>query len=115
MNPQLIRVPALSEHEAQELFLLELDAKAPTEEELIISKALVQRMGCLPLVIHAVAQRLKATREPLARFARDFAAGPRLRDLETFKAVVDQLQSACEEEVCGSRLLYFLRLRSYRH
>jgi hypothetical protein len=94
MNPQVIRLPLLSAREAQELFLLELDKKNPTQNDLKHSMELVQRMDFLPLVIHAVAQRLKATEEPLAKFARAYATGPKLRDLDTYRAVVDQLNTA---------------------
>lgn len=92
MNPQVIRIPLLSAREAQELFLLELDKKNPSTDDLKNSMDLVQRMGFLPLVIHTVAQRLKATGEPLAKFARGYASGPKLRDLDTYKSIVEQLK-----------------------
>jgi len=94
MNPQVIRIPLLSAREAQQLFLLELDKKNPTTDDLKNSMELVQRMGFLPLVIHAVAQRLKATEEPLAKFTRSYASGPKLRDLDTYKFIVEQLKFA---------------------
>lgn len=94
MNPQVIILPLLSAREAQTLFLLELDIKKPSTDELMITMELVQRMGFLPLVIHAAAQRVKATGEPLAKFARHFASGPKLRELETYKYTVDQLAAA---------------------
>ena len=93
MNPQVIRIPLLSAREAQELLLLELDKKNPTTDDLKNSMDLVQRMGFLPLVIHTVAQRLKATGEPLAKFARGYASGPKLRDLDTYKSIVEQLKT----------------------
>lgn len=92
MNPQLLQLPLLSPREAQELFLLEIDAKQPTIEDRRIAMDLVQRMGFLPLVIHAAARRLRATEEPLARFARHFNAGPKLRDLDTYKEAIHQLE-----------------------
>jgi hypothetical protein len=94
MNPQVIRIPLLSAREAQQLFLLELDKKSPTTDDLKNSMELVRRMGFLPLVIHAVAQRLKATGEPLAKFTRSYASGPKLRDLDTYKVIVEQLRFA---------------------
>lgn len=94
MNPQVIRIPLLSAREAQQLFLLELDKKNPTTDDLKNSMQLVQRMGFLPLVINAVAQRLKATGEPLAKFTRSYATGPKLRDLDTYKVIVEQLRFA---------------------
>ncbi len=94
MNPQVIRIPLLSAREAQQLFLLELDKKNPTTDDLKNSMELVQRMGFLPLVIHAVALRLKTTGEPLAKFTRSYASGPKLRDLDTYKFIVEQLRVA---------------------
>jgi hypothetical protein len=106
MNPQVIRVPLLSAREAQDLFLLELDKKNPTQDDLKNSMELVQRMGFLPLVIHAVAKRLKATDEPLAKFARTYATGPKLRDLDTYKSIVEQLKVAGAVEALN--LIYVL-------
>jgi hypothetical protein len=93
MNPQIIKLPLPSAREAQQLLLLELDKKEPfLKDDLKHSMELVQSMGLLPVVIHAVAQRLKATDEPLGKFARSFAAEPRLRGLGAYIAVVDQLK-----------------------
>jgi hypothetical protein len=93
MNPQIIKLPLLSAREAQELLLLELDRRKPfSTEDLKHSMELVQSMGLLPLVIHTVAQRLKTTDEPLAKFARSYASEPKLRGLGAYVAVVDQLK-----------------------
>jgi hypothetical protein len=88
-----MKLPLLSAREAQRLLLLELDKKEPfMKDDLKYSMELVQSMGFLPVVIHAVAQRLKATDEPLGKFSRSFAAEPRLRALDAYTAVVDQLK-----------------------
>ncbi|RDL32574.1 uncharacterized protein BP5553_09030 [Venustampulla echinocandica] len=93
MNPQIIRLPLLSAREAQQLLLLELDKREPfSKDDLKHSMELVQAMGLLPVVIHAVAQRLKLTDEPLSKFARRYASEPRLSGLGAYKAVVDQLE-----------------------
>lgn len=92
MSPQVIKLPLLSAREAQTLLLLELDKKDPTKDDLLHSMELVQAMGFLPVVICAVAQRLKATDEPLAKFARHYAAEPKLRGLGAYTAVVEQLK-----------------------
>lgn len=99
MNPQVIRIPLLSAREAQELLLLEIDKKNPTMDDLKASMDLVQRMGFLPLVIHMVAQRLKATGEHLSKvafskFARAYVSDPKLGDLGPYKDVVEQLKVA---------------------
>ncbi|KAI9743262.1 MAG: hypothetical protein M1818_003108 [Claussenomyces sp. TS43310] len=94
MNPQVIKLPLLSAREAQDLFLLELNRTNPSSDELNQAMELVQRMEFLPVVIHAGVQRLNATGEPLARFARHYATGPKLRGLETFNDVVGELESA---------------------
>ena len=98
MNPAVIRVPLLSAREAQELFLQELGRKNPTTDDLDEAMKLVQRMGFLPEVIHVAAKRLKSTQEPLAKFARAYASGPKLRALDTYVAVVEQLRKSGAEE-----------------
>jgi hypothetical protein len=56
------------------LLLLELDKKEPfSKDDLKYSMELVQSMGFLPVVIHAVAKRLKTTNEPLSRFAKSYS------------------------------------------
>jgi hypothetical protein len=113
MNPQIIKLPLLSAREAQELLLLELGKSAPfSTDDLKHSMELVQSMGLLPVVIHAVAQRLKTTDEPLAKFARSFASEPRLRGLGTYVAVVDQLKVLGAYEALN--LMYILSFFS-RH
>jgi hypothetical protein len=88
MNPQLIKLPLLSAREAQLLLLKELDKKEPfSKDDLKHSMELVQSMGLLPVVIHAVAQRLKLTDEHLGRFAKSYASEPRLRGLGAYIAV----------------------------
>lgn len=107
MNPQIIRLPALSAREAQRLLLLELDKREPfNKDDLRYSMELVQSMGFLPVVIHAVAQRLKSTNEPLSRFAKHYSTDPRLRGLGTFVAVVDQLKELGAIEALN--LIYIL-------
>ena len=106
-NPQIIRLPLLSAREAQRLLLLELDKKEPfSRDDLKHSTELVQAMGFLPVVIHAVSQRLKATDEPLAKFARSYVSEPRLRGLGTYMAVVDQLKAMGAHEALN--LIYLL-------
>ena len=107
MNPQIIKLPLPSAREAQQLLLLELDKKEPfLKDDLKHSMELVQSMGLLPVVIHATAQRLKATDEPLGKFARSFAAEPRLRGLGAYIAVVDQLKVLGSYEALN--LIYIL-------
>ncbi|KAI6714655.1 hypothetical protein JHW43_002828 [Diplocarpon mali] len=99
MNPQLIKLPLLSAREAQRALLLELGRTEPfAKDDLRYSMELVQSMGFLPVVIHAVAQRLKTTDEPLSKFARHYSAEPKLRGLGTYRAVVDQLKAQGAEE-----------------
>ena len=106
-NPQIIRLPLLSAREAQRLLLLELDKKEPfSRDDLRHSTELVQAMGFLPVVIHAVSQRLKATDEPLSKFARSYVSEPRLRGLGTYMAVVDQLKALGAHEALN--LIYLL-------
>ncbi|KAE8454590.1 hypothetical protein EG329_000213 [Mollisiaceae sp. DMI_Dod_QoI] len=92
-NPQLLRLPLLTAKEAQELLLTELNIPERTQDDLRNSMELVQAMGFLPVVIHAVAQRLKASGEPLAKFAKAYSREPRLRGLGAYLAVVDELRS----------------------
>ncbi|KAJ5046285.1 uncharacterized protein L3040_003532 [Drepanopeziza brunnea f. sp. 'multigermtubi'] len=99
MNPQLIKLPLLSAREAQKLLLLELGRMEPfAKDDLRFSMELVQSMGFLPVVIHAVASRLKTTDEPLSKFARTYSSEPRLRGLGTYIAVVEQLKGMGAKE-----------------
>ncbi|CZR64396.1 related to calcium-independent phospholipase A2 [Phialocephala subalpina] len=94
MNPQIMKLPLLSAREAQKLLLLELGRQEPFHrDDMKYSMELVQSMGFLPVVIHAVAQRLKSTGEPLSKFAKAYSSEPRLRGLGTYTAVVDQLKA----------------------
>jgi len=107
MNPQIIKLPSLSAVQAQRLLLLELDKKEPFhKDDLKYSMELVQAMGFLPVVIHAVARRLKATNEPLKSIARSYASQPKLRDLGTYIAVVEQLKGLNAHEALN--LIYIL-------
>jgi hypothetical protein len=107
MNPQIIKLPLLSAREAQQLLLLELDKREPfSKDDLKNSMELVQAMGLLPVVIHVVAQRLKATDEPLSRFARSYASEPKLRGLGAYVAVVEQLKMLGAHEALN--LIYIL-------
>ncbi|TAQ89882.1 hypothetical protein B7494_g1819 [Chlorociboria aeruginascens] len=93
MNPQLIRLPHLSAREAQRLMLLELGKREPfLTDDLKHSMELVLAMEFLPVVIHAVAQRIKTTEEPLARFAKSYSSEARLRGLGAYISVVEQLK-----------------------
>ncbi|ATZ47658.1 hypothetical protein BCIN_02g09140 [Botrytis cinerea B05.10] len=94
MNPQVLKLPALSAREAQHLLLRELNKREPyVQDDLRHSMELVQAMQFLPVVIHVVAQRLKATDEPLAKYARSYASAPKgLRELQAFTSVVEQLE-----------------------
>ncbi|KAM3081757.1 hypothetical protein ACMFMG_005203 [Clarireedia jacksonii] len=94
MNPEVLKLPPLSAREAQRLLLFELDKKEPfSQDDLRHSMELVQTMQFLPLVIHMVAQRLKATDEPLSRFAKSYASAPKgLRELQAFSSIVEQLE-----------------------
>jgi len=95
VNPQIIKLPMLSAREAQRLLLLELDKKEPfSAGDLRSSMELVQAMEFLPVVIHIIAQRLKATDEPLSKFARNYENKPWLRGLGTYVNVVDELKSS---------------------
>lgn len=93
MSPQIITLQRLKATDAQTLLLQELEKKEPySKEDLQNSLELVQLMEYLPVVIHTVAQRLKVTDEHLGRFARSYAAEPRLRGLGAYIAVVRQLE-----------------------
>lgn len=93
LNPQLMKLPNLSAREAQMLMLLELDKVEPiSNDDLRYSMALVHAMGFLPLVIHSTALRLKATDEPLSRFAKKYSADPKLSGLGTYREIVKSLK-----------------------
>jgi hypothetical protein len=92
-NPQLMELPLLSPEDAQELLLQEMDKKPPwTQDDRARALELVQLMGRLPLMIHVAARHLKATRDPLSRYLRQYRSRPQAGSLSAYKAVRDQLQ-----------------------
>jgi hypothetical protein len=105
INSQIIRLPSLSAREAQMLLLCELDKKEPyNSDDLKYSMELVQAVGLLPIRIHAEAQRLRLTREPLSNFAKSSSSGPRL--LGVYEPLVDQLKAGANFEALN--LIYLV-------
>lgn len=92
-NPQLMELPLLSPEEAQELLLQEMDKKPPwTEDDRARALELAELMGRLPLMIHVAARHLKATKDPLSKYLRQYRTRPHVGSLSAYKAVRDQLQ-----------------------
>jgi hypothetical protein len=108
MNPQMIRLPALSAREAQRLFLLELGKKEPfMTDDLKYAMEIVQGINFLPIVIHTYAQRLRLTEEPLSKAAKSYASEPRLKGVDTFQDVVSQLERLSPEALNLMKILCF--------
>ncbi|CZR61400.1 uncharacterized protein PAC_11296 [Phialocephala subalpina] len=89
-----ISLPLLSVKEAQKLLLLELDKREPPSRyDTNYFIDLVQSMGFLPVVTHAVAQRMKARDDPFSNFAKGYTCKARLGGLGMYTTVVDQPKS----------------------
>lgn len=92
-NPQVMELGLLTSQEAEELLLREMDKKRPwTQDDRARALELVHLMGRLPLMIHVVAQQLKATREPLSKYLRSYKSRTKASSLPAYKAVREQLQ-----------------------
>ncbi|KAI0475424.1 P-loop containing nucleoside triphosphate hydrolase protein [Xylariaceae sp. FL0804] len=92
-NPQVLALDALTKQEAQELLFLEMGKKRPwTQDDLRRAEELVELMDRLPLMIHAAALHLKATREPLAKYLRSYRSRPKVGNLPAYRAVLEQLE-----------------------
>ncbi|KAL7619546.1 hypothetical protein AAE478_010086 [Parahypoxylon ruwenzoriense] len=92
-NPQVLALDSLTKQEAQELLFEEMGKKQPfTQDDLKRAEELVELMDRLPIMIHAAAQHLKATREPLAKYLRSYRSRPKANNLEAYRRVREQLE-----------------------
>ncbi|KAK2003034.1 hypothetical protein LX36DRAFT_175858 [Colletotrichum falcatum] len=106
-NPSIMRLGLLPVQDAQELLLEEMGKKQPyTTDDLIRAQDLVQLMGRLPLMIHAAALQMNATREPLAKYLKSFRDTPRVGILPAYKTIRDQLQN--RGDTAALNLIYTL-------
>ncbi|OHF04402.1 LipA and NB-ARC domain-containing protein [Colletotrichum orchidophilum] len=93
-NPSIMKLGLLPVQDAQELLLEEMGKKQPyTTDDLRRAQDLVQLMDRLPLMIHAAALQMNATREPLAKYLKTFRDSPKVGILPAYKAIRDQLQT----------------------
>ncbi|KAK3899668.1 protein SERAC1 [Staphylotrichum tortipilum] len=68
-NPQLMELGLLTAEQGRELLFLEIGRSAPwSVEDQARALEVVKKMGRLPLMIHATAQNIKQTQQPLARY-----------------------------------------------
>jgi hypothetical protein len=106
-SPKIMRLPLLSAQESQELLLEEMEKKKPwTQDDLSRALEAVDLMGRLPLMIHAAAQQLKATKEPLSKYLRAFKSRPRVGNLPAYQAVREQLDK--RGDTAALNLMYLL-------
>ncbi|OHW99541.1 LipA and NB-ARC domain-containing protein, partial [Colletotrichum incanum] len=106
-NPNIMKLGLLPVQDAQELLLEEMGKKQPyTTDDLRRAQDLVQLMGRLPLMIHAAALQMNATREPLAKYLKSFRDTPRVGILPAYKTVRDQLQK--RGDIAALNLIYIL-------
>ncbi|KAK2034338.1 lipa and NB-ARC domain-containing protein [Colletotrichum zoysiae] len=106
-NPSIMKLGLLPVQDAQELLLEEMGKKQPfTTDDLRRAQDLVQLMGRLPLMIHAAALQMNATREPLAKYLKSFRDTPKVGILPAYKTIRDQLQK--RGDVAALNLIYIL-------
>ncbi|KAK4042951.1 hypothetical protein C8A01DRAFT_32894 [Parachaetomium inaequale] len=108
-NPQVMELGLLTAQQAQDLLLVEMERRRPSDEDRAMALELVGLMGRLPLMIHVAAQHLKATREPLARYLKSYRTRPKAGDLPAYKAVREQLENRGENAALNlmSLLVFF--------
>ncbi|KAL1891171.1 hypothetical protein Sste5346_007804 [Sporothrix stenoceras] len=93
-NPQIMKLDMLSPEDARDLLLTEMERKKPwRQDDRTQALEIVKRMGCLPLMVHAAARHIKATREPLSKYLRTIQNRIRASDLPAYHNVWDELKS----------------------
>lgn len=93
-NPQIMKLDMLSPEDARDLLLTEMERKKPwREDDRTQALDIVNRMGCLPLMVHAAARHIKATREPLSKYLRTLQNRVWASDLPAYYNVWDELKS----------------------
>lgn len=91
-EPYCLTVRPLQVEEARHLLFKDLDIKKPTLEQSKKATDIVNYYQCLPLAIHAISHRLRATRKPLEKYHID----SHLTDqklAEPFLGIMDDLSS----------------------
>ncbi|KAI8162351.1 Protein SERAC1 [Colletotrichum sp. SAR 10_70] len=106
-NPSIMELGLLPAQAARDLLLQEMGKRQPyTSDDLRRALELVQLMDRLPLMIHAAAQQMNATREPLAKYLKSFRDKPRPGMLPAYKTIRDQLQTLGDTSALN--LMYIL-------
>ncbi|CRG85975.1 ATPase family AAA domain-containing protein 2B [Talaromyces islandicus] len=91
-EPYCLTVRPLQVEEARHLLFKDLDIKKPTPEQSRKATEIVNHYQCLPLAIHAISHRLRATRKPLEKYH----IGSHLTDqklAEPFLGIMDDLSA----------------------
>ncbi|KAF9873583.1 LipA and NB-ARC domain-containing protein [Colletotrichum karsti] len=106
-NPRVMELGLLPAQDARELLLEEMGKKPPhSMDDLRRALDLVQLMDRLPLMIHAAAQHMNETREPLAKYLKSYRDKPRVGMLPAYKTIRDQLQN--RGDTSALNLMYIL-------
>ncbi|KAI9822370.1 MAG: hypothetical protein M1827_000089 [Pycnora praestabilis] len=91
LYPVAVRVHPLGEEDAKSLLFRELDIRDPSNEQKEKATEVVRSMDCLPLAIHAIGHRLRATDQPLVKYhIKSNFADPRLA--EPYKEIMEDLK-----------------------
>jgi hypothetical protein len=91
-EPYCLIVRPLQIEEARHLLFKDLDIKKPTPEQSKKATDIVKYYQCLPLAIHAISHRLRATRKPLEKYhIESHLTDQRLA--EPFLGIMDDLSS----------------------
>ena len=106
-NPQIIKLGMLSPVEARDLLLTEMERRKPWKpEDQAQALEIVKRMGCLPLMVHAAARHIKATREPLSKYLRTLQNRIWAANLPAYHGVWEELKA--RDEYPALNLMYIL-------
>ncbi|KAI9814940.1 MAG: hypothetical protein M1832_005579 [Thelocarpon impressellum] len=90
LNPVSVRVMPLSEENSRQLLFEELNIKKPSKAQVEKATELAQKVGGLPLAIHAIGHRVRETQEPLVKYhIRPYSSDPKLR--EPFIEIMEDL------------------------
>ncbi|KAJ6094149.1 hypothetical protein N7467_002994, partial [Penicillium canescens] len=64
-EPYRLLIPPLAAEDACKILYKDLGIKKPTKEQALRARELVEHYECLPLAIHAIGHRLRATNKPI--------------------------------------------------
>ncbi|KAH0564767.1 hypothetical protein GP486_001837 [Trichoglossum hirsutum] len=106
LSPVPLKVEQLKVHEAQELLIQELTPKRRDKIDKSNAAELVEKMQCLPLMIHAAAHYMNTTGLPLRSYLKSYSKG-QMEMLEQYQRIFESLTNSSAEATNLINILCF--------